>query len=99
MISDYPLVGAQYFAPVCRNVDVFVDVFVGVNAAAWVCVRGLGFDEVGVDEVELFGGEEALGLLVTGGLKFGVEGLAEDDHLHQIAYSIAGVAHREVEQG
>ena len=60
---------------------------------------GLGFAEVGVDEVELFGGEEALGLLVTGGLKFGVEGLAEDDHLHQIAYSIAGVAHREVEQG
>ena len=70
---------------VCRGVD-FV-------------VLGLGFAEVGVDEVELFGGEEALGLLVTGGLKFGVEGLAEDDHLHQIAYSIAGVAHREVEQG
>ena len=62
-------------------------------------VDGLGFAEVGVDKVELFGGEEALGLLVTGGLKFGVEGLAEDDHLHQIAYSIAGVAHREVEQG
>ena len=66
---------------------------------SWVCVDGLGFAEVGVDEVELFGSEEALGLLVTGGLKFGVEGLAEDDHLHQIAYSIAGVAHREVEQG
>ena len=70
---------------VCRGVD-FV-------------VLGLGFAEVGVDEVELFGGEEALGLLVTGGLKFGVEGLAEDDHLHQIAHSIAGIAHREVEQG
>ena len=70
---------------VCRGVGFVVD--------------GLGFAEVGVDEVELFGGEEALGLLVTGGLKFGVEGLAEDDHLHQIAHGIAGVAHREVEQG
>ena len=72
----------------------------GVNAGMWILLFwGLGFAEVGVDEVELFGGEEALSLLVTGGLKFGVEGLAEDDHLHQIAHSIAGVAHREVEQG
>ena len=85
MISDYPFVGAEYFPPVCRGVGFVVD--------------GLGFAEVGVDEVELFGGEEALGLLVTGGLKFGVEGLAEDDHLHQIAHSIIRVAHREVEQG
>ena len=85
MISDYPFVGAEYFPPVCRGVGFVVD--------------GLGFAEVGVDEVELFGGEEALSLLVTGGLKFGVEGLAEDDHLHQIAHSIAGIAHREVEQG
>ena len=55
----------------------------GVNAGMWILLFwGLGFAEVGVDEVELFGGEEALGLLVTGGLKFGVEGLAEDDHLH-----------------
>ena len=55
-----------------------------------------GFAEVGVDEGDLFGGEEALGLLVAGGEEGLMELLAIGHHLHEVAHGITGVALREI---
>lgn len=58
-----------------------------------------GLAQVGVDEGCLLGGEEALALQVAGGEELGVERLAIDDHLHEVAHGIVRRAQGEILEG
>ena len=68
------------------------DVYRALQAAGDGTQMWSGFAEVGVDEGDLFGGEEALGLLVAGGEEGLMELLAIGHHLHEVAHGITGVA-------